>query len=338
VTFPPQEEEEKDLVHLGICQLVKVKGEYRWKLSEPLAIRVAHEVLNAVAGMDGPKTVLFEARNNLYEILFKLGPKASAKGDFGELLAFSQMMQSNWQNKPLAELDVVVQNMHNIPAWMRKIKFKLNRYGTAQQLGFGDDLEYFTALCNDNPLAINTMLLPEKTMRPDGVLLYKRYVRILSDQKFDEELLEKVDTKEECKVTWFAITLGSKIYSGPIKMEDHESNINSTDLTKAYFQKDGTTVQRAKVNTHKRFHEIFKDVFSGSLNSLGGMLRLHVELPYVKTGGTSTIRSLGLEKTVRDVAIHIDASNIRTMFLEDETLEVLEMATSYKFIIPDDVD
>jgi hypothetical protein len=80
VTFQPQEEEDKDLVHLGICQLVKVKGDYRWKLSEPLAIRVAHEVLNAVTDMDGPKTVLHFARNNLYDILFKLGIKASAKG------------------------------------------------------------------------------------------------------------------------------------------------------------------------------------------------------------------------------------------------------------------
>jgi len=125
--------------------------------------------------------------------------------------------------------------------------------------------------------------------------------------------------------------LGSKIYSGPINADTHESNVRSTDLSKAYFRRDGTIVNRDRQDAYETFHQTFNDTFSGSFSNLGGMVRLHLELPYVKSGGKTTMKAVGSEKTVRDIAIHIDINNVRSMFNETETLEVLEMATCTKF-------
>ena len=61
-----------------------------------------------------------------------------------------------------------------MPFWMNNIQFKAVRFGTAKQLGFESDIAYFEAICNDDNLAKDTILQPEKGMRPDGIILFKK--------------------------------------------------------------------------------------------------------------------------------------------------------------------
>lgn len=108
VYFPPptldHSSDEKDLVYMGICQLVWHNGSVRWKLADPLAVRVCCEVLH--------------------------------------------------------EIDP---NGTQLPDWLHKIKFHLARYGTASELGFENDMEYFNTLVQHTGL-LAALALGQKSL------------------------------------------------------------------------------------------------------------------------------------------------------------------------------
>src|SRR5262249_34661895 len=148
------------------------------------------------------------------------------------------MMQSRWQGKFLSQLDIVRENTQDekLPFWMSKIKFQVVRFGRAEQLGFKNDLDFFEATCKDDPRTKHVLLQPATTMRPDGLVLLKRYLKVDSNGKEDEnELLEERPTGEY-RLRWFAVVIGAKVYSSAVHKETHQSNVSSTDLTLAYCQ------------------------------------------------------------------------------------------------------
>ena len=122
------------------------------------------------------------------------------------------------------------------------------------------------------------------------------------------------------QIRWFAVTVGAKLYSNPINKETHWSNINSTDLKLVYFQKDGKTINDK--TKHQKFHQLFPNTFSGTYENLGGMLRIHLELPHV----IFTEKVNTVETNNRDVSLQINYTNMNTFIKDKESLEVLAIA------------
>ena len=182
---------------------------------------------------------------------------------------------------------------------MNQVKFQLDRYGTAKQLGFECDMEFFKACVNNDKRIENVMLLPEKAMRPDGIMLLKRYVKLDSNGRPDETILYDspppllslsslsspssiiAEEIQNYDIRWIGITLGCKFYTNPIPRKDHKSNVASTDLRLVYYGKEGKKLNKSYKNLHVKFHKLFPNTFSGSFSNLAGMLRILVELPRV---------------------------------------------------------
>ena len=155
---------------------------------------------------------------------------------------------------------------------MNKIKFRMVRFGTAKQLGFQNDIEFLEALTKDDPQTKDVMLQPENEMCPDGLLLLKRYLKKDANGQVDKnELYEEVPDGPH-KIYWFAVTVGSKVYSNAIKEKVHVQNELSTEISKVYYKNDGKEVNSGFLQSQKHFHTLFQD--------FGGTLRIHLELPY----------------------------------------------------------
>jgi hypothetical protein len=316
--FPPNSEQ-RDLVHMGICQLERVIGdnalnEYRWRLSELLAQHVCLAICANRDGKESTQTVLSMATHSMYEILFKFGEKTTNKGDFGEQLVFAQMLQPHWQGKLFAHLDVVKDNVpkETIPSWMNKLRFRMVRFGTAKQLGFQHDMEFLEALAQGDPRTKDVLLQPEKAMRPDGLLLFKQYLKKDANGLVDEsEFLEEVPDGPHI-VCWFAVTVGSKIYSNALEEKTHTQNELSTEILKVYYKKDGTGVNSSYLEAQQHFHTLFHD--------FRGTLRIHLELPYAAAGrGISFPNQTG-------IAIHINGANLATLISDTEARDALKLA------------
>jgi len=85
-------------------------------LSEPLAVRVALEVLQDL-GDPVPDFVLDKAIHMVCNVMKTLGPNCSDKGKFAEFLTAAQMFK--WNGSVLGDIEVVKANIDSnmIPRW-----------------------------------------------------------------------------------------------------------------------------------------------------------------------------------------------------------------------------
>jgi len=160
----------RDLVNVGICRLTQTEDSFKWQLAEPLALRVAKEVLQKLGQFSG-QIVLDNALKAVFDTMNMLGPKAAEKGKRAEILTAAQIVHS-WNGKTLADLDIVTSNIKTIaiPKWMTEVVINIKNFGTAQQLGFPDDLEVIKAI-KSGSLKEHVLLFPANLMGPDMLLL-----------------------------------------------------------------------------------------------------------------------------------------------------------------------
>jgi len=203
---------------------------------------------------------------------------------------------------------------------MYQLRFSLKRFGTAEMLGLKDDIDYLQK-CASGEME-DMLLFPNNLMRPDGIMLVKRFVKSNDDKLLHRSELEN---GTEYEVRWFAIVLSSKIYSDKVPTDEFKSGITSTDLTKVYFTKDGAKPNPIASIALERFHAILDGAWSSNPDSCGGVLRIHVSLPRVPN--PELFEPLTIFNT-KNVVVHItnDKSNVSTLFSKD-SIEVLEYAT-----------
>ena len=149
MTFLAAENNQRDLVDIGLCRLISEGQNFRYKLAEPLAIRVAVEVLNA-EDITVDSIVLNKAKRDLLDSLIQFGSKSSQKGLPAEILTCSQLLL--WNGKKLAELPIINKTINEmkLPSWMNDISLNISKYGTAEQLGYTDDIEVIRNIQSGN--------------------------------------------------------------------------------------------------------------------------------------------------------------------------------------------
>jgi len=258
-----------------------------------------------------------------------LGPKAAEKGKRAEILTAAQIVHS-WNGKTLADLDIVTSNIKTIaiPKWMTEVVINIKNFGTAQQLGFPDDLEVIKAI-KSGSLKEHVLLFPANLMGPDMLLLiYKDGV-------------------------WFGCALGEKIYSTNITNEVFRQNNWVTDLSYVYMtnavkacieakkeqkpesqaqdenkEKQSMKEQNRMTKEQDQFHQITDEAFRNNPNNIGGILRLHVLLPSVV--GTATNYLPPVNANSKEVNLYITKENVSSLFPESNVLKVLSEATNTK--------
>ena len=140
MTFLVSDGKQPDLVDIGLCRLISEGQNFRYKLDEPLAILVAIEVLNT-QNITVDSLVLNKVKRDLLDSLIQFGSKSSQKGLPAEILTCSQLLL--WNGKKLAELPIINKTINEteLPSWMNDISLNISKYGTAEQLGYTDDIE-----------------------------------------------------------------------------------------------------------------------------------------------------------------------------------------------------
>jgi len=193
---------------------------------------------------------------------------------------------------------------------------------------FKDELEYCSALVDLNhknhDKATKTIFLPRKEMRPDMIYF------------------------KQIEMKWYALVIAVRVYNSgdPIPIEhnkngSHNDNVASTDLKNVYTKKKNSDeINKQYSNYCKSFHSIFKNAFLERNQAFGGLLRLHIELPWVATSKseitipeTSTTK---LTNTTTDINVFIDRHNV-SQFFSDNTIEYLQETTKDNFKIDRDV-
>jgi len=299
----PEEQQDCDMVSVGICQLERRMNWNCWELAEPLSIRVVLEILQS-KGIFAPDIILDNALKMIFNALQQFRTNCSEKEKFAEFLTVTQLLQSN--GKSLGELEVLKANIINemIPKWMFDIMFQITKTGTARQLGnFTDDLEVIEAIKSGK--LENVFLLPEKSMRPDGLWLH-----------FQGGL-------------WYAVVLGQKINSNIFLKQDtvatFEDCNRSTNLRLVYYQIDGSEINVK--DKHEIFHRLTDEAFRNDPSKLGGILRIHLLLPSVVSSCSTELKVDG-----KQVWLYITKENVSSLFPDDITLEALSLATRKKLL------
>lgn len=293
-------QEDFDLVNVGICQLVGSEDKFYWKLGENLAVKAILQVLLEI-GEENP--ILEAQRLDIWNILMKNLPISSSKGVEFETLVICQMME--WNGKPLSELGIVTGNLSSIttlPNWMKNATFKIDLFGFASQLGFDNDLSVIDQMWN-NKIKQRLALRCENVMRPEFLQIWHE-----NDKKF-------------------ALLIGCKLYSKTIPSELAEENQSSTDLSKVYLQKDGTSPHSASKQKREKFEQIigWNDKKKQTLlDKFEGILRIHILLPKTTQNMTPTNR---IQVHGKEISIFLDKTNIKTLFTDKKSLELLEFAS-----------
>jgi hypothetical protein len=250
LTFSPTAYDIVDFVNVGLCQLKRVEGKYVWTLAEPLAIRVAFNVLRKL-GISSSDLVLDKALTLFYDHLLQFGNKTSEKGKLFEILVAAQLL--TWNGHTLSSLPIS-SKLTNLPSWISDFSFSMTKFGTAHQLGFKSDLDYVQHVSEKGQ--IDSILLPENAMKPD--MLY---------------MMKKGDK-------WFAFVLQQKCWTSKMDSSDIKEAHATTNLSLVYSQIRSSADNNGLsfLPNAKLFHEITNDAFQkgGSGDALGGVIRLVV--------------------------------------------------------------
>ena len=142
-------------------------------------------------------------------------------------------------------------------------------------------------------------------------MLFKQYLKNANGQVDKNELYEEVPDGPH-KIYWFAVTVGSKVYSNAIEEKVHVQNEFSTEISKVYYKNDGREVNSRFLQYQKHFHTLFQN--------FGGTLQIHLELPYAAAGRGISF----LDQT--DLAIHINGANLTSLISDTKAHDVLETA------------
>jgi hypothetical protein len=169
-------------------------------------------------------------------------------------------------------------------------------------------MKFLEALACGDPQTKDVLLQPEKAMRPDGLLLFKRYLKKAANGLVDEsEFLEEVPDGPHI-VCWFAVTVASKVYSNALEEKTHTQNELSTEISKIYYKKDGTGVNSSFLEHQQHFCTLFP--------AFRGTLQIHLELAAGR--GISFPDQAGL-------AIHINGANLATFISDTEARDALKL-------------
>jgi hypothetical protein len=205
LTFSPTANDIVDFVNVGLCQLKRVEGKYVWTLAEPLAIRVAFDVLRKLGISPSSDLVLDKALTQFYDHLLQFGNKTSEKGKLFEILVAAQLLI--WNGHTLSNLPIS-SKLTNLPSWISDFSFSMTKYGTAHQLGFKSDLDYVRHVSEEG--YIDSILLPENAMKPDMLYMMKKgdkWYAFVLQQKCWTSKMDRSDIKEAHATTNLSLVI-----------------------------------------------------------------------------------------------------------------------------------
>lgn len=230
-----------DFVELGLCGTVRdTDGGLAWTLAEPFAYTCVQDVF---AEFKSPvDSIILRATQDLASVLLSLGRTTTARGLLVEPLEFAPFLGTDYQNKLVSEIPLLVQT-HGLPKWCYQTKFGAKRYGNGETLVITNEREFLASA-----EAVGIILSPSNEMRPDGVLMLE----------------------QPPKHT--AVVFGSALYTKEVPKTKVNSQELSTQLQLAYFLANGETVNPKRKKERDQFEQ-FK------LHEPAGCLRIHFVLP-----------------------------------------------------------
>jgi len=209
------------------------------------------------------------------------------------------------------------------PEWITKVPISFKRFGTAKDLGYSDDADAIQKMFSGNT---SNILMPENQFGADGlansVFGGYNYVTEWSFKLFHNGVPwgEHVKSYKTTDPNWIYSTQRGEVDFERAKVENLEREMqiqgqswNGSILNKIitkYFQP-----------SKKQIHTDVKKLLTGNI---GGVLRIHVEIPYAKGCRERPMPKVEVNGT--DVAIWVSLDELDALFPSDKTI-VKDMRT-----------
>ena len=239
---------ELDLVEIGLASLRRLpvdEERYNASIFEPLSVDVINSVLKDYSPLK-------ELTNQLQHIMDIYEFSSTAKGPAFEVLALGSLCYFSKQHPSVTVAEFAQHFLPPntvLPEWSHKAAFYISRIAAPADVQLKDEIQYAQhALSGSNRVQGLLLSRPSNAMRPDG---------------FQLSLLENNN--------YWGLVASAKLYGEPVSQV--EEDLCSTDLSKAYYLKNGTGVNPKAAKKRKEW-----DAVICRYNHVGS-LRIHILLP-----------------------------------------------------------